>query len=517
MIILSVKPGHDGSVAILEDDHLVLCVESEKDSFPRHHSFTPEMLIDVTENIAQEPDVIALSGWYKRGRLGHRLVGSGYLGVDAISIRRGRFFGRGIDLFSSSHERSHLMTAIGLAPDELCEQQAVLIWEGAIGSFYLVDAKGGVCKTVSVIAQPGARYAFLYALADPTFPDTGGFSNFDDSGKVMALASFSDASGADRAIRETVEQILNVENMYPAPKWQFKKSALYNVGVETAATKTASALMTEKIFSRFAQAAEAGLPKNIPLRISGGCGLNCHWNQRWRQLGYFSNVFVPPCTNDSGSAIGTAIDALRALKGQIRIRWNVYSGLGFIQDVLPSPVKWSCNRLDYSELANSVASGEVTSWVQGQYEIGPRALGNRSLIAEPFRDSTRERLNRIKRREQYRPIAPCCRLEDVGLYYEDTFEDAFMLYARRSRSQILRAVTHVDKSARLQTVTRESNTTLYELLSAFSRRTGVGVLCNTSLNFKGLGFINRMSDLVEFSEKNQIENMVVGQAWYRRI
>jgi hydroxymethyl cephem carbamoyltransferase len=92
-----------------------------------------------------------------------------------------------------------------------------------------------------------------------------------------------------------------------------------------------------------------------------------------------------------------------------------------------------------------------------------------------------------------------------------------MLYFRMVRSPDLAAVTHVDGSARVQTVTREENPPLHDLLSAFSERTGVGALCNTSLNFKGLGFINRTSDLVQYCETRGIDDFVVGDAWYRRV
>jgi hydroxymethyl cephem carbamoyltransferase len=138
------------------------------------------------------------------------------------------------------------------------------------------------------------------------------------------------------------------------------------------------------------------------------------------------------------------------------------------------------------------------------------------LLAEPFQASTRDLLNIVKNREGYRPIAPCCRLEDAGEVFDGDFEDPYMLYFRRVKSERFAAVTHVDGSARAQTVTRESNEPLYELLSAFAEIHGIGLLCNTSLNFKRRGFINRMSDLARYCELRGIIHMVVGDAWFRR-
>jgi hydroxymethyl cephem carbamoyltransferase len=160
--------------------------------------------------------------------------------------------------------------------------------------------------------------------------------------------------------------------------------------------------------------------------------------------------------------------------------------------------------------------GRFVAWVQGRWEIGPRALGNRSLLAEPFRAATRERLNTIKQRESYRPIAPVCRREDTGRAFHETFADPYMLYFRRVRDERLRAVTHVDGSARAQTVTAQANPPLHALLTAFADRHDLGVLCNTSLNFNGFGFINRMTDLIHYCDSRGIDDMVVGTVWYER-
>ena len=279
------------------------------------------------------------------------------------------------------------------------------------------------------------------------------------------------------------------------------------------------------MFEVYADAARKHLPAGIPLYISGGCGLNCDWNSKWRDLGHFSSVFVPPCTDDSGSALGTAMDALAVATGDPHIDWNVYAGNEFVWDEEPDPARWRRLPLDHGAMAEALASGRIFAWVQGRWEIGPRALGNRSLLAAPFDVQMQIRLNQIKLREGYRPIAPCCRIEDAGKLFDGGFEDPYMLYFRRVVSDQLGAVTHVDRSARVQTVSREGNRPLHELLTAFEARTGVGVLCNTSLNFKGFGFINRMSHLTQYCETRGrklgwapgISDFVVGDAWFQRI
>jgi hydroxymethyl cephem carbamoyltransferase len=290
---------------------------------------------------------------------------------------------------------------------------------------------------------------------------------------------------------------------------------VYNAGVEAQVTKDAAALLTDRMFETFANAAHEHIPEGLPLYIAGGCGLNCDWNARWRDLGHFSSVFVPPCPNDSGSAIGTAIDAVATLTGEAHIEWSVYSGLEFEHDATPDAARWERVPLDERGVAEALDAGRVFAWVQGRWEIGPRALGNRSLLADAADARMKDRLNEIKQRESYRPIAPCCRLEDVPKAFADDFEDPYMLYFNRVRGSDLGAITHVDGTARVQTVSPATNEPLHRLLTAFAERRGLGVLCNTSLNFKGFGFINRMSDLIRYCEDHGVDDIVVGDAWYR--
>ena len=164
---------------------------------------------------------------------------------------------------------------------------------------------------------------------------------------------------------------------------------------------------------------------------------------------------------------------------------------------------------DYVLVADMLASDLILGWAHGRYEIGPRALGNRSILAAPFRDATRERLNEIKQREQFRPIAPICLREESERWFGCRVDSPHMLYTFKATTDELRAVTHVNGTARLQTVTSSSNLELHSLLVAFQTRTGCGVLCNTSLNFKGKGFINDIADLDVYVREHGLDGFVV--------
>jgi hydroxymethyl cephem carbamoyltransferase len=517
MLVLGVKPGHDGAVVVVKDGQLLWSLEAEKDSNPRHAPLTPMTIFEALELMGAAPDIVAIGGWEKDdAEAGHQLeILTGYRGAHTTSLREAKIWGRRTKVFSSTHVRSHIMMGAGMAPPDDADLRAVLVWEGAEGSFYLLDGGFNVVREIPVLQFPGGRYAFVYGLAAPWYADSTRAPDGDESGKLMALAAYANSADADGDVARTVEEILAPDS-YGRQKGFYGDAPLYNAGVEAKATKLAAALIQDRIFEIFAEVAQDQIPSDIPLYISGGCGLNCDWNTMWRELGHFSSVFVPPCTNDSGSALGTALDALHAVTGDPRVEWDVYCGLDFEWDRDPRPWIWRRRRLELPALADAIAEGRIVAWVQGRYEMGPRALGNRSLLAEPFDPRTKDRLNAIKARERYRPIAPVCRIEDAGRLFDRDFHDPHMLYFRKVTTPELGAVTHVDGSVRCQTVTEESNRKLHELLSTFAESHGAGVLCNTSLNYKGMGFINRMSDLEHYCDTNGVHDFVVGDAWFWR-
>ena len=346
MLIVGYKPGHDGAIAAVQDRVLLHSLEGEKDSGRRHGPLSLTTMLAMEEQLGALPDVIAFSSWMRDAQLGKRRLGVGYLGLDNIEQRSMNFFGKEVTLFTSSHERSHLLMSVGMAPRDELSERVVLTWEGRIGRLYTLDGRCNVTREIDVMSFPGLRYAFIYALADPSFPDGKSLPRNEDSGKLMALAAFADAADADAGIAGVVDEVLTAP---PTTKGHFKDSPLYNIGVEAPATKIAAALITERIFERFAAAAQAELPEGLPLHISGGCGLNCDWNRAWRDLGFFSSVFVPPCPNDSGSALGTAIDALGVMTGDPYIDWSVYAGLEFESDRDPDPSVWQHRPLDAVE------------------------------------------------------------------------------------------------------------------------------------------------------------------------
>ncbi len=516
MRILSMNPGHDGAIAFVEDGRLVYSLEGEKDSFNRYGGVSASLVLQAMDMATGQPDVLAIGGWHKPLPSYLSQHGAGYFGVDPGVTSEGKFFGKPVTVFTSSHERSHLFMVAAMAPAAPLRECVILVWEGEIGAFYHWQNYGEKITPFHVLTEPGARYAALFGLADPTFCESGDVPRLQDAGKLMALTAYADGSEPRAKEKEVVDALLKSENtFYPFEKISYRESSLHNCGLDNPLLHTAARYLTTRLFDTFRAAAEARLPRGLPLLISGGCGLNCEWNRRWRESGLFSDVFVPPCANDSGSAIGTAMDAATYFGEPCRLEWNVYAGTAFNHDGEPDPSRWSAQPLQFERLARRLLDGGVAAWVQGRYEIGPRALGHRSLLASPLTAGAKDTLNRIKQREGYRPIAPCCIAEDLGLWFDDPFEDPYMLHFNRVRTDALPAVTHVDGTARVQSVRSHEEPTLYRLLESFRAVSGYGVLCNTSLNFSGYGFINRMSELMGYCESKNISDVIVEKTWYQ--
>lgn len=514
MIVLSYNPGHDGSVACLADGQLVTSIEAEKNSRHRYSPLSVSDVFTALSDFKEAPDVLCRSGWWHGDTLqSEQRDSAGYYGVhiDSIVVGTRKLMGKTVHYFSSSHERSHLLCAFGMSALPKGMPCYALLWEGVIGSFYEIDAALNITKISDVMPEPGHRYALLYGLADPTFDKSAAeFSRFSDAGKLMALASFSKRRRPTDEEEDIIEFLMQERpHLEPRECERLKHCRHYNVGLDDEEFRNFAGIVSDRIFDRFYKFAKSHMKKRMPLLITGGCGLNCDWNTKWRECGLFPDVFVPPVANDSGSAIGTAIDAQFHFTGNPKIEWDVYAGRQFGEDKAFDASLFDEHRTDYAMIADMLAANLIIGWVNGKHEIGPRALGNRSILASPFQASTRERLNDIKQREQFRPIAPVCLEEDAARWFGCQSPSPFMLHTYPVCTEALAAVTHVNGTARIQTVSRNTNGRLHELLIAFKARTGYGVLCNTSLNFKGRGFINNIGDLAAYASERDLDGFVL--------
>ncbi|MFC1590926.1 carbamoyltransferase [Thermodesulfobacteriota bacterium] len=251
------------------------------------------------------------------------------------------------------------------------------------------------------------------------------------------------------------------------------------------------------------------------LCIAGGVGLNCVANYQVLSKTKFENIFVYPNAGDNGLPVGQSLYAYTMLAGKPRAYAATHDYLGkqYTREEVRSAVDNYRGRDDvsivefqnieelYDVMAQRIAAGDITSWWQGRSEFGPRALGNRSILADPRNKDMKDILNsRVKFREGFRPFTPSVLKEHSGEYFSLDTESPYMLlapYVKPGKGEVVPAITHVDNTARVQTVDREINERYYDLIQTFKKLTGIPLLLNTSFNVAGEPIVETPEDAIK--------------------
>jgi len=248
------------------------------------------------------------------------------------------------------------------------------------------------------------------------------------------------------------------------------------------------------------------------LCLGGGSMLNCTLNGKIVKQSKFSDFHLFPGCGDDGLAVGAALYWAHHVLGEPRQThsWaeQCYTGRDYPLEQEP----------EYDKIAQLLAEGNIIGWFHGKSEFGPRALGNRSILADPRLYHTRERINHyIKNREWFRPFAPVVLEEEADKWFDWQIPSPFMLYTAQVRKPgEIQAVTHVDNSARLQTINKETNEPYYNIIKAFGDLTGVPVLLNTSLNDNGQPIIETPAQALKFLDEGRLDYMVINGVLHKR-
>ena len=277
-----------------------------------------------------------------------------------------------------------------------------------------------------------------------------------------------------------------------------------------------SQIAFENVFMEMAQPFLDQLP-GLPLITVGGCALNILLNTKLQQI-LDRPVFVPPNPNDCGIATGMILNHMKPEKA-VDV---TYAGIPVLdKHTLMSHVEERRGvELQTDRLAMDLANGLIVGVVRDTAEHGPRALGNRSILCNPAFPDMKDILNaKVKNREWYRPFAPVCRLEDVEKYFNFSGESRWMSFCptvKEEWREKLVSITHVDGTARVQTVTREQNPWLYDLIGEFEKYSGIGVLLNTSFNVNGKPILSRYTDALKVYDKSQMDCLVLSDYYIRK-
>ena len=261
--------------------------------------------------------------------------------------------------------------------------------------------------------------------------------------------------------------------------------------------------------------------KSRNLAIAGGVGLNSVANGRLLVETPFKNIFIQPAAGDSGTSMGSALYLYHSILGKKRnyVMGDAFLGPGFDQNAYRNELESA--GLPYMETpqyakiaARLLKKGKILGWFQGRLEFGPRALGNRSILANPCLKDMKDILNaRVKFRESFRPFAPIVLEEYCDEYFDQNVPSPFMLLVynvRPDKRSVIPSVTHVDNTARIQTVNRAENPEMWRLLHAFKEETGVPILLNTSFNVKGEPIVCSPYDAVDSVKRADIDYLVMG-------
>jgi carbamoyltransferase len=261
--------------------------------------------------------------------------------------------------------------------------------------------------------------------------------------------------------------------------------------------------------------------RNPRLCLAGGVSLNSVANGKILDRGPYQDVWAQPAANDAGGALGAALYAAHCIHDQPRrfVMEHASFGPGFPEaDLAAAAAGSGLAHARSPSLARDVArllsEGKIVAWFQGRMEWGPRALGNRSILADPRRAEMKDALNaRVKHRESFRPFAPSILAERAAEFFGSGYPSPFMLLVmpvRESRRHLVPAITHVDGTARVQTVTESANPAYHALLREFERLTGVPVLLNTSFNVMGQPIVCTPAEAIECFRGTGIDVLALG-------
>ncbi len=436
------------------------------------------------------------------------------------------------------HHHAHAASAFHLSP---WDSSAIITWDG-IGSdgtsTFLGVGEGDRIIDVRRVKFPhslGAMYACVTGWL--------GFHPAKDEGKIMGLAAY----GQPRFVEEMNELVrLEADGRYELDLSWFRHHATGKHQVSAkfldrfgpARPKTRDAVPQHYADVAYAlqhTLEETGLhvakwlaehTGQKRLCTAGGVALNSVMNGRIMLETPFEEFFAQPASADDGSAIGAAALVSTRL-GQPRPTGDyIFLGPDFDETAMELALKDA--GLDYhrpesitGHAASALSEGKIIGWFQGRTEAGPRALGNRSILADPRGQDTKQRLNdKVKHREPFRPFAPSCLEEHAGDYFVSDMPSPVMLLVfdvLEHQREKVPAITHEDGTARVQTVSREQNPLYYELISEFHRLTGVPMVTNTSFNDNEEPIVCTPEDAVRCFLKTDLDALALGPFWTEKL
>ncbi|MCG8323342.1 MAG: nodulation protein NodU [Cytophagales bacterium] len=547
-MICGLKLTHDGAVSVVDNNRLIFSIEMEKiNNNPRYTEIKDTVSIKRIldqENIdisaiqhfvidgwgGYDPKALAIQprleidknfnkltidfdgvsskiklAQYTEKNLGDRLATSHKFNNLLIGDRQ-------VEYHSYLHACNHLFSAYCTSPfSKRNESSFILIWDGGMfPRLYYFEAKTKKVNNFGPIFLLIGNIYTIFSQHFAPFKVKGSFAKDDLSiaGKVMAYI----AKGKCREELFDLFDKIIIEHYSNPMGFANKFANLFKGLIKKEQYSDEDILLTFHSYLErtLIQKLKKKIDRNSSLErrlcIVGGCALNIKWNSAIRNSGLFSQVYVPPFPNDSGSAIGAACSLMVDKLDCSWLDWNVYSGPRLNT---PSPLPgWTSRTSSVKELAQILHYiNQPVVLLNDRAELGPRSLGNRSIVAAPQSKAMQTLLNKIKEREDYRPVSPVCLEENATSIFEPGTRDPYMLFdhkVKNSWKSKIAAVCHIDGTARLQTVNQTENDLLFQLLKEYKSLSNIPMLCNTSANYKGRGFFPDVQSAMEWNKVNYV-------------
>jgi carbamoyltransferase len=360
-----------------------------------------------------------------------------------------------------------------------------------------------------------------------------GFGDFG-SGKVMGLAPYGEHT--DGRYRRDFYEIVDGAVLIPSEKNFVRHIDHFQKMYYPDIPKREKGTLPDEVYTAITFEVQDALEKALieiaghlykispskNLCYAGGVGLNSVANKKILDNTPFENIFVQPAACDTGIAMGCALHGAHILNDEPPKKYrfkNAYTGRCYSEEQILAVLKSTAN-IKFSKeedvakkAAKLLSDGKILGWFEGRSEIGPRALGHRSIICDPAKPDMKDILNaRVKHREAFRPFAPSILKEYASDYFELTCESPYMLLiaeVKEDKRKIVPSITHVDNTARVQTVTREDNGRFYDLIEEFYKITGVPVILNTSFNIAGEPIVETPSDALKCFMSTEMDYLVI--------
>lgn len=546
---------HDSSACIVIDGKLITAIEEERLNREKHTRAFPSKAVERCLKIAslryQDIDHIAISikpshnlGRKIRYSLAHLNIFKTFINHEFVHAYNKQKLFRG--WFKRHWSGESKKPKVHFIPHHFCHApgsffvspypEAALLSIDGSGEWATTWLGHGKDNTVSCLGES----FFPHSLGSyyESVTQFCGFKTMYDEGKTMGLAPMGDASVFKKEVEKLIEIDKNGKIKLDLSYFRFQ-----NMGWQRC---------SEKFFEVFGTPREPDAPfekhhldvaaafqrvledkvleiceilyqktKTDYLVISGGVSLNSVMNGRIVRESKFKDIYVMPAAGDNGTSIGAAYYLWNKILKQPRsfIHNNPYVGTSYNNDEIEKVLVIAKAAYEYHENICDVASdllqkGNIIGWFQGAMEIGPRALGSRSILANPAIPNMKDKINsEVKFREAYRPFAPSTIIEAKNDFFDLEVEAPFMLKVcnvLKDKQNVIPAVTHVDGSARLQTVTQELHPRYYEVIKMLGKKTGVPIVLNTSFNIQGEPVVESPKDAIRCFFSTGLDALVIG-------